>query len=70
MTTITIKHWHQAQSASLQETAFSIWKLMQLLHDRSRQRHQLSRASADELLDMGISHKDAMTESMKPFWRS
>jgi len=40
-----------------------------LLHDRSRQRHQLARLSSDQLRDMGISHKDAMAESVKPFWR-
>ena len=70
MTTITIKHWHQTQPASLQETASSIWKLMQLLHDRSRQRRQLALLSAERLCDMGISRKAALAESVKPFWRS
>ena len=70
MTTITLKHWHQDQPASLQATASSIWKLMQLLHDRSRQRHQLARLTADQLRDMGISRQDALAESTKPFWRS
>ena len=69
MTTITIKHWHQAQSASLQETASSIWKLMQLLHERSRQRHQLARLSSEQLRDMGISREAALAESVKPFWK-
>ena len=70
MTTITIKHWHQTQPASLQETASSIWKLMQLLHERSRQRHQLARLSSAQLRDMGISHEAALAESVKPFWKN
>lgn len=69
MTTITIKNWHQTQPASLQETASSIWKLMQLLHERSCQRQQLADLSPEQLLDMGISRQEAMAESMKPFWR-
>ena len=70
MTTTTFKYFHQDQPDSLQVTASNIWKLAHLLHERARQRHQLASLSTDQLLDMGISRKAALAESVKPFWRS
>ena len=70
MTTITFKHWHQDQPASLQETASNIWKQLMFLHDRSRQRHQLATMSYAQLSDMGISREAALAESAKSFWTS
>jgi len=70
MTTITIKHWHPTPFTSLQEIVSRIWTLMQLTHDRARQRQQLAQLSSEQLMDMGIDRKAALAESAKPFWRS
>lgn len=42
---------------------FCIWP------DRHRQRRALKEMDEDQLLDLGISRRDAMREGQKPFWR-
>ena len=68
MTTTTLKYQHIEQSATLQETASTIWTLFNLMLERAHQRRQLAQLSTAQLLDMGITREDATEESNKPFW--
>jgi|GEM_PF-5016164 len=44
------------------------YKLVQLWVRRSSTRSQLKRLSNEQLLDVGISRKDALSEIKKAFW--
>ena len=44
------------------------YKLIQLWMRRSSTRSQLKRLSDEQLLDVGISRKDALNETKKAFW--
>jgi len=44
------------------------YKLVQLWVRRSSTRSQLKRLSDEQLLDVGISRKDALNEAKKAFW--
>ena len=43
-------------------------KLVQLWLRRSRSRSQLKKLSDEQLLDIGLSRKDAFSEASKAFW--
>jgi uncharacterized protein YjiS (DUF1127 family) len=49
-------------------TLSGFYKLVQLWLRRSSTRNQLKRLSDDQLLDVGISREDAMSEAKKAFW--
>ena len=68
MTTITLKQFYPAQTASLYETVNKAWTVVSLWSARSHQRKELLSLSAAQLLDLGITRKQAQTEAAKPFW--
>ena len=57
------------QAAPLRAAAMLLANWIRAATERGRQRHALARLNDSQLKDIGLTRRDVVEESGKPFWR-
>jgi uncharacterized protein YjiS (DUF1127 family) len=66
--------WAETRSGTIDAGGIDLWRhlvrLVELWHERARQRRALAQLSDAQLRDIGISRSAARQEASQPFWRA